>query len=98
MSLFALIVVVVIVSLAFDFVNGWHDAANAIATVVATRVLSPFQAVVLAAVLNLGGALVGTEVADTMSKIIHTNPDYIPTPQIALLIIIAGVVSASTWS
>lgn len=71
-----LIVVVIVVALMFDFVNGWNDSANAIATVVATRVMSPGVAVVMAAVLNLGGAMVGIEVADTMSKIIRFGPKF----------------------
>jgi len=55
--------------LAAEFVNGWTDAPNAIATVVSTRVLSPFQAVTMAAVLNILGALVtGTAVAVTIGK------------------------------
>jgi inorganic phosphate transporter, PiT family len=60
-----IIVLVVVVGLAllFDFSNGWHDAANAIATVVSTRVLSPMQAVLLAGVLNVAGAFMSTAVA-----------------------------------
>src|SRR3989304_1843585 len=67
-GMLALVVVLVLV-LAAEFVNGWTDAPNAIATVVATRVLSPQQAVAMAAVLNLAGALVtGTAVALTVGK------------------------------
>ncbi len=73
-SLTVLAVVVVAMALLFDFVNGWNDSANAIATVVGTRVLSPFSAVILAAVLNLIGAMVGTEVANTMAKMIDVPP------------------------
>jgi PiT family inorganic phosphate transporter len=58
-----LIILVVALALAFDFSNGWHDAANAIATVVSTRVLSPIQAVTLAAILNVAGAFMSTAVA-----------------------------------
>src|SRR2546428_2402522 len=58
-----LLVLVVILALAFDFSNGWHDSANAIATVVSTHVLTPGRAVLLAAVLNIAGAFMSTAVA-----------------------------------
>ncbi|MGE5673563.1 MAG: anion permease [Mycobacterium leprae] len=61
-----LISAVVIAALVFDFTNGWNDSANAIATVVSTRVLSPMQAVFLAAVLNIAGAFTSTAVAKTI--------------------------------
>ncbi len=57
------LILVVALALAFDFSNGWHDAANAIATVVSTRVLSPTHAVMLAATLNVAGAFMSTAVA-----------------------------------
>ena len=59
---------VVGLALVFDFINGFHDAANAIATVVSTRVLRPLSAVAFGAVLNFAGALMGTEVAATVGK------------------------------
>lgn len=62
----ALVVVVVILGVVFEYVNGFHDAANAIATVVATRVLTPTQAVIMAGSLNLVGALSGVAVAKTV--------------------------------
>jgi PiT family inorganic phosphate transporter len=58
-----LLILVVALALLFDFSNGWHDSANAIATVVSTHVLSPGQAVLLAAVLNIAGAFMSTAVA-----------------------------------
>src|SRR5437773_10512328 len=58
-----ILVLVVILALAFDFSNGWHDSANAIATVVSTHVLTPGRAVLLAAVLNIAGAFMSTAVA-----------------------------------
>src|SRR5256886_17034541 len=58
-----LLVLVVILALAFDFSNGWHDSANAIATVVSTHVLTPGRAVLLAAILNIAGAFMSTAVA-----------------------------------
>ena len=60
---FALVVIVIVVALVFDYINGFHDAANSIATVVSTRVLSPGQAVVWAAFFNFVAAFVfGTSV------------------------------------
>ncbi|MGE3314977.1 MAG: anion permease [Planctomycetaceae bacterium] len=64
----ALIFVVIVVALVFEFINGFHDTANSIATVVATKVLKPQQAVMLAAVTNLIGAMCGTAVATTISS------------------------------
>jgi PiT family inorganic phosphate transporter len=58
-----ILVLVVVLALLFDFSNGWHDSANAIATVVSTHVLSPGQAVMLAAILNVAGAFMSTAVA-----------------------------------
>jgi PiT family inorganic phosphate transporter len=63
-----LVLLVVVLGLIFEYVNGFHDAANAIATVVATRVLTPLQAVLMAAVLNLVGALTGVAVAKTVGN------------------------------
>lgn len=59
--------IVLLTALAFEYINGFHDAANAIATVVSTKVLTPRQAIALAAVFNLIGALAGTAVAKTIS-------------------------------
>src|SRR5512137_2522022 len=63
-----LIVTVILVALVFEYINGFHDTANSIATVVATKVLAPRQAVLLAACTNLLGALWGTAVAKTISS------------------------------
>src|SRR6188768_4131468 len=63
-----LIFVVILVALAFEYINGFHDTANSIATVVATKVLTPRQAVVMAAATNLVGALWGTAVAKTIAS------------------------------
>ena len=64
---FLFLLFVVVLALAFDFINGFHDSANAIATVVSTKVMKPSVAVIYGAVLNLIGALMGTEVAATPS-------------------------------
>ena len=63
-----LVIVVILVALTFEYINGFHDTANSIATVVATKVLSPMQAVSLAAGMNLLGALAGTAVAKTIAS------------------------------
>ncbi len=66
--------IVVLAAIAFEYINGFHDAANAIATVVSTRVLTPRQAIALAAFFNLTGALMGTAVASTIGKgMVDTN-------------------------
>ncbi|MDN5861960.1 MAG: inorganic phosphate transporter, partial [Salinisphaera sp.] len=63
-----LLLLVVFVALAFTYINGFHDTANSIATVVATKVLTPAQAVVMAAITNMAGALMGTAVAKTIAE------------------------------
>lgn len=66
----ALVIAVVVVALVFDYTNGFHDAANAIATSVSTRALTPRIALAMAAIMNFIGAFLGTEVADTIGSII----------------------------
>ncbi len=68
LELSLMLILVVILALIFDFSNGWHDSANAIATVVSTRVLSPMAAVLMAGVLNVAGAFMSTAVAKTIGK------------------------------
>ena len=68
MEISVLVVLVMFFALAFDYINGFHDTANAIATVVSTRVLSPRNAILMAAVLNFGGAVIHTGVAKTVSS------------------------------
>src|SRR5205807_10520679 len=69
MSILALAFLIIGIALVFDYINGFHDAANSIATIVATRVLTPFQAVVWAAFFNFVAAFVfGTAVAETVGK------------------------------
>jgi PiT family inorganic phosphate transporter len=97
-SLAVLVIIVVVVALLFDFINGWNDAANAIATIVGTRVLSPLAAVGLAAVFNLGGAMVGVEVANTMANMIDVDPVTIADKEAVMVIIIAGLLAAATWA
>ena len=85
------LVLVVVLGLAFDFINGFHDTANAIATSVATRVLSPRQAVAMAAVLNVVGALTGTAVASTVGQGI------VPPEVATQLLVVAALLSAIAW-
>ena len=88
-----LVVVVVVVALGFDFVNGFHDASNAVATSVSTRALTPHVAVALAAVCNLVGAFLGTGVAETIGSgiiDIGLGPD-------ALWLLLAALTGAITW-
>ncbi len=87
-----LLVVVVVVALGFDFTNGFHDTANAVATSVSTRALSPRLAVLVAAVANLGGAFVTTAVAKTVGKgIIDTG---LATEETVL----AALIGAIAWN
>ena len=83
---------IVVLGLAFDFVNGFHDTANAIATSVATRVLTPGQAVSMAAVLNAVGAMTGTAVASTVGRGIV--PPEVATQQL----VAAALISAIAWN
>jgi PiT family inorganic phosphate transporter len=89
----AIVVAVVVVALAFDYTNGFHDAANAIATSISTRALTPRIALVLAAVMNFVGALLGQEVAHTVSDTIVP-----PAGSHGLVIVLAGLVGAITWN
>ncbi len=81
-----LVVVIVILALLFDISNGWNDSANAIATVVSTRVLSPVQAVTLAASMNILGAFLTTAVAKTICKGIVAPTDIVPAVVVGTLI------------
>jgi PiT family inorganic phosphate transporter len=94
--LFLLLVIIIALALAFDYINGFHDAANAIATVVATRVLSPKTAVLFGAVLNFAGAMAGTEVAATVAKGL-VNPAVISLETILCALIGAIIWNLITW-
>lgn len=91
-SILVVIVVIVILALVFDFVNGFHDTANAIATSVSTKALSPRAAITVAATLNFLGAMSGTAVAETIGKNI-VAPDMV-TP----LVIISALIGAIFWN
>ncbi len=87
---------VVLIALAFDYINGMHDAANAIATVVSTRVLSPRQAILLAAGLNFAGAFLSTAVAKTIGKGI-VDPALVTNGIIAAAMLGAIIWNLITW-
>ncbi|WP_316828341.1 inorganic phosphate transporter [Pedobacter miscanthi] len=88
-----LLVVVVILAIAFDYINGFHDAANSIATVVSTKVLTPFQAVLWAALFNFAAYFYFTDhkVANTVAKTVIEN-------YITLEVILAGLIAAIIWN
>jgi PiT family inorganic phosphate transporter len=88
-----LLVVVIILAIGFDYINGFHDAANSIATIVSTKVLSPFLAVVWAAIFNLVAYFVFTEhkVANTIAAVVFEQ-------YISLHVIIAGLIAAIAWN
>src|SRR5919206_4880497 len=88
----ALLLLIIILGLAFDFINGFHDTANAIATVVATRVLSPLRAVLMAGILNFVGALSGTAVATTVGKGI------IPPEVSTQTLVVSALMAAIVWN
>ena len=89
----AIIVAVVVVALVFDYTNGFHDAANAIATSVSTGALTPRVALTLAAIMNFVGALLGQEVAQTVQGVITPGPD-----THGLVIVLSGLLGAITWN
>ena len=91
-----LVVFVVALALGFDYTNGFHDAANAIATSVSTRALTPRAALVMAAVMNFLGALLGTEVAETIATQIVDLQD--APSHSALVVVLCALVGAITWN
>ncbi len=89
----AIVVTVVLVALAFDYTNGFHDAANAIATAVSTRALTPRIALALAAVMNFVGALLGQKVAKTVSDILEIGGS-----RHGLVVILSALLGAIAWN
>jgi PiT family inorganic phosphate transporter len=88
------VVVVIVVAVVFDYTNGFHDAANAIATSVATRALSPRVALAMAAVMNLVGAFLGTAVASTVGSGIIEAPQGMS----GLAVVLAALLGAIAWN
>jgi phosphate/sulfate permease len=91
---FVALIVIVLVALAFDYTNGFHDAANAIAVAVSTKALTPRVALALAAVMNLVGALISTSVAKTVGEGIIDAPQ----GSEGLEIVFAALIGAITWN
>ena len=89
----AIIIAVVVVALAFDYTNGFHDAANAIATSVSTRALTPRVALAMAAVMNFAGGFLGQKVAKTVSETISP-----PDGTTGLIVVMAGLLGAIAWN
>jgi inorganic phosphate transporter, PiT family len=87
-----LLVIVVIAALVFDFVNGFHDTANAIATVVSTGAMRARNAILMASVCNVIGAFLGTEVAKTLGK------DIIDPSMITQTIVLSALIGATAWN
>lgn len=91
--MFTLLVVIIVLALVFDFINGFHDAANSIATIVSTKVLTPVQAVVWAAIFNFVAFFIFKDhaVANTIAKTVHAE-------YITLWVIFAGLLAAIAWN
>lgn len=87
------ICLVIVLALAFDFINGFHDTANAIATCIATRSLSPRIAIIMSAFLNFVGAMVSTGVAKTIGGEIVTSPQMVDST-----VLIAALFAAIVWN
>src|SRR5690349_1147120 len=90
----AAILLVIVVALGFDYTNGFHDAANAIATSVSTRALAPRTALIMAAVMNLVGAFLGTAVASTVGSGIIEAPQGMS----GLVVVLSALIGAITWN
>ena len=88
-----LLIVLILLAIVFDFINGFHDSANSIATVVSTRVLTPLQAVIWAAFFNFVAFFLFKEagVAETVKKMIHEDVITIP-------LLIGGLTGATIWN
>jgi PiT family inorganic phosphate transporter len=90
--MFALLITVIVIAILFDLVNGFHDAANSIATVVSTKVLTPFQAVVWAGLFNVVAIFIfDLSVGNTIAKTVNTSA-------IDLWVILAGLLAATAWN
>jgi PiT family inorganic phosphate transporter len=92
-SIMTLLVVIIILALVFDYINGFHDAANSIATIVSTKVLTPFQAVLWAAFFNVVAFFIFSDhnVANTIAKTVHQEV-------ITLPVIFSGLIAAIIWN
>ncbi|MDA1343595.1 MAG: inorganic phosphate transporter [Proteobacteria bacterium] len=94
-----MLLLVILAALVFEFINGFHDTANSIATVVATKVLTPTQAVMLAATTNLAGAFYGTAVAKTISSGLINTDVVTVTSEILICALVGAIVwNLITWA
>src|SRR6187401_252148 len=93
MTTLTLLIIIVVLALIFDYINGFHDAANSIATIVSTKVLTPFQAVVWAAFFNFVAYFIFKDhaVANTIGKTVHQ--EFITLP-----VILSGLIAAIIWN
>jgi PiT family inorganic phosphate transporter len=91
------LIVVIALALIFDYINGFHDAANSIATVVSTKVLTPFQAVIWAALFNFAAFFIFKDhgVADTVAKTVHSDQ---VSGQMMLVVVFSGLIAAICWN
>ncbi|MBA2390597.1 MAG: inorganic phosphate transporter [Geodermatophilaceae bacterium] len=90
----AAVVTVIVIALVFDYTNGFHDAANAVATSVSTRALTPRAALAMAAAFNLVGAFLGTKVAQTVGSGLIDAPEAMQ----GLLVVFAALIGAIVWN
>ena len=92
-----LLIVIIVLALVFDFINGFHDAANSIATVVSTKVLTPFQAVLWAAFFNFVAYFIFKDhaIADTVAKTVKIG---VVASDSGMIIILSGLIAAITWN
>jgi PiT family inorganic phosphate transporter len=88
----SLLICVIVFAIIFDYINGFHDAANAIATVVSTGVLPIRTAVILAGILNFGGAITGTAVASTIAK------GFAEPADVTQVVVLAALIGACAWN
>src|SRR3954470_22579434 len=95
-----LLIVIISFAFIFDYINGFHDSANSIATIVSTKVLTPFQAVIWAAVFNFAAFFIskyvigGFGIANTIQKSVNITPG----DPFALQLILAGLIAAIVWN
>ena len=91
------IIIIIALALIFDYINGFHDAANSIATIVSTKVLTPFQAVVWAAIFDFAAFFIFKDhgVADTVSKTVHSSK---LDKEVMLIVVFSGLIAAIMWN
>src|SRR6266542_5622630 len=91
------LIIIIALALVFDYINGFHDAANSIATVVSTKVLTPFQAVLWAALFNFVAFFIFKDhgVANTVAKTVKTD---VVSGHIGLIIVLSGLLASIAWN